>query len=482
MFVGLLVAGLVLRVLALRSTWGQPDADTAVSMQMVLRASEGHFSLLYWGQNYGGAGLAWIEAPLVWIFGMNTWPFYVVDIALMVVAACVLRAIGSRFLTRTAADVAAGTFFFFPAIWLFWSSRAYLFYVPAVLLALVTCLLILQWFETRDHRRLIAIGYCAGVAIWCFPLVFPLIGPPLAILFWVLRKDRRRVFTVAAAGFVGVAPWLAYFALHGRDALHRQAAVGSRLTALGHTVNEVLPTAFIGGEERFGVIWRVTSASPGRQALVGITIYAATVVFTVFAIRRREVALASCGVSVIIWPPILFLTNVPLGTDTNRYGVIVVAPLLLIAAHLLSKVHLVPVLAVVALASVTFTLWSNTDHFAKAPTCFEPLVETTDYLAARERTAVWSSYWLSGPLTLCSGDRVTAGSVIPRRDHSSETKAADAPKSTYVVFADRGLDNQLRAFAKTHPVKVTRSTPSDYAIWEFETAVQPEEIGLRSNF
>ena len=52
---GLLLAGFVLRVAAARTTWGQPDGDDAMVMLMSLRVSQGHFSLLFWGGNYGGA-------------------------------------------------------------------------------------------------------------------------------------------------------------------------------------------------------------------------------------------------------------------------------------------------------------------------------------------------------------------------------------------------------------------------------------------
>ena len=89
---------------------------------MALRASHGHFALLFWGGNYGGAIATWIEAPLIVIFGMKMWIFDAVDMALMLVSVFLLRAIGTRFLSRTAADVAAGTFWFFPTLWLFWSS------------------------------------------------------------------------------------------------------------------------------------------------------------------------------------------------------------------------------------------------------------------------------------------------------------------------------------------------------------------------
>lgn len=481
-FPGLLVAGFILRVLALRSTWGQPDGDDAMAMLMALRASHGHFALLFWGGNYGGAIATWIEAPLIWIFGMKIWVFDAVDMASLLASVFLLRAIGTRFLSRPSTDVVAGTFWFFPALWLFWSVRDYIFWLPAVAFALATCLMILWWFESPSRRRLWASGCFAGLAIWSYPLVFPLVGPPLAIMVWALRKDRRALLNLAVAGVVGVSPWLAYFALHGRSALHRQAVTGSRLSDLEHTVTQVLPTALVGGTKRFGAIWQLTHTSLGPLKVLGIAVYVGTVAFTVFAISRREVALAVCGASVIIWPAVLVAGHVPIGPDTYRYGVIPVAPLLLIAAYLLAKVRLVPLLGIGALALVTLTVAADTSNFAAAPSCSRSLKNTAGILAARHETAVRASYWLSAPLELCSNERVIVSSVAPVRDHYAEVKAAAALRSVYVVFPGNRLDDELRAWTDTHDVRATRTVPGDYAIWEFDTRVTPKQMALDSAF
>lgn len=482
LFGGLVIAGLVVRILAMRSTWGQPDGDDAMAMQMALRASQGHFSLLFWGGNYGGAVITWVEAPLVALFGMKLWLFQAVDTALVLVAVLLLRAIGHRFLSPTAADVAAGTFCFFPALWLFWSSRDYIFWLPAVVFALATCLLILRWFESHDRRCLWASGLFAGLSIWSYPLVFPLIGPALVVLVWALRKDRKGLLRVGAAALVGVAPWLAYFAVHGRAAMHVQAVTGNRITDLRHTVTQVLPTALVGGERRFGAIWTPVNASPGHLALLGKGIYVAIAVYTVVAALRREVALAVCGASVLIWPFVLVLGHVPIGTDTYRYGLIPIAPLLLIAANLLSKIRLSPLLGVAALVLVTYTISGNTSNFAVAPSCFRQLTRTGNFLVSQRRTAVWASYWLSAPLELCSEERVTASSVAPLRDHLAEMRAISAPRSTYVVFRDNTLDREILAWTRIHHVRVTRTTATGYAIWEFNTKVTPTQIGLDGAF
>ena len=75
----------------------------------------------------------------------------------------------------------------------------------------------------------------------------------------------------------------------------------------------MLPTALIGGERRAGVIWALTehdtAPSPGAARRRGLR--RATVVYTVVAVRRREIALAVCGAGVLIWPFVLILGHVP---------------------------------------------------------------------------------------------------------------------------------------------------------------------------
>jgi len=466
----------------MRSAWGQPDGDDAMVMVMTLRASQGHFSLLFWGGNYGGALITWIEAPLVAVLGMKLWLFQAVDTGLALIAVFLLRAIGQHFLSRTAADVAAGTFWFFPALWLFWSSRDYIFWLPALVFALATCLLIIRWFETSRQRCLWASGLCAGLSIWSYPLVFPLIGPALAVLIWALRKEPKALARVGVAGMVGVAPWAAYFALHGRAALHFQRVTGSRITDLKHTVTQVLPSALVGGERRVGDIWALTNASSRHLALLGVGIYLAAAAYTAVALMRRQTALALCGASVVIWPFVLILGHVPISPESYRYGLIPIAPILLLAAHLFSKSRLSVLFGVVALGLAASAISADTANFAAVPSCSPMLIDTSRFLVSQHRTVIWASYWLSGPLDLCSHEQVTASSIAPQRDHFAEVRAAATSRSTYVVFPGKALDQRLLAWTRTHHAGGTRITAGGYATWEFNTRITPTQIGLNSAF
>ena len=478
----LLVAGLVLRVLVLRSSWAMPDGDESLGPIMALRAAHGHLSLLFWGGNYGGAGVTWIEAPLVAVFGLHLWIFQLVDTALTLVAVLLLRAVGRRITTPLAADVAAGTFWFFPALWVYWSEREYVFWLPALVFALATSVLALRWFETRRPSTLLWVGLCAGLAIWSYPLVVSLVLPPVAVILWTERRNWASIGRVLGAGLIGLLPWLAYFAVHGRAAFTVQSSTESRSTAFVHAITQVLPTALIGGQKAYDVIWTGPDASASHLAILGVAVYAGMVAFTVYAAVRRQVALAACGVAVVLWPFVLAVGHVPTGTATFRYGLIPIAPLLIVTAHLLAKLRIAPLLAVAAFVLVAATVSTDTSSFAAVPACGPSFGQVTRYLTEQERTTVWASYWLAGPLEVCSGEAITASSAAPIRDAQAEAAAAAAPHSTYVVFPADGLDKQIAAWVAANHAPVRRTIVGGRAVWEFPTNVAPATMGLDSAF
>src|SRR5580658_2225398 len=77
---GGLTAGLVLRIICMRSGWGYVNSDVATGMLMAQAASHGHFYAFLWGQNYGGTFLIVLEAPLVALFGLHLVLFRTVDL------------------------------------------------------------------------------------------------------------------------------------------------------------------------------------------------------------------------------------------------------------------------------------------------------------------------------------------------------------------------------------------------------------------
>lgn len=476
--VGLLLAGLVLRIALYRTTWHQPDADEATGLVMALQASKGHLSLLFWGGNYGGALITWIEAPLLALFGFHFLTFWVVDTLVALAGVVLLHRIALRLLPPVAAAVAGGLFFCFPAEWVFWSMREFVFWLPAVVLALATCLLVMRWFETRATALVVGIGLTAGLAIWSYPLVAPLLLPALAVFVYDVRRRPRLVAGFAVTGLVGVVPWLAYFAVHGRHALQVQQTREGRATALAHSITQVIPTVLDGGQKRFDLIWMIPGPVGAFAAVIGIVVLLGVCGLTAYFAVRRQVGLLCCCASVLLWPLVLVAGHVPVSTASFRYGLIVVAPLLVLGAWVFARLRLSLLLAVLAVASTVRIAWIDTSAFAAVPACSPGVSAVDSWLEQHGRDHVWASYWLASTLEVCAPTRVTAAAVAPQRDHRAVVAAEQAPASTYVVFAGNQLDMQLTRLA-AHGGALHKTVVGGYAVWTFDQPAGPGDLQLQ---
>ena len=478
----LLLAGFVFRFIIAQTTWRQPDSDEATGMIMALQAARGHLSLVFWGGNYGGAVMSWIEAPLVLIFGLNLWMFWVIDTAVTLVGVLIFGALCRRLLPPVAAAAAAGSFWFFPALWIFWSSREYAFWLPAIVFALASCLLLLRWIERHQHSDLLGFGLCAGLAIWSYPLTAPLLIPPLGIFIMAERHRLANVLRAAAAAVLGVSPWLAFFVVHGRKAFTLQQTTGGLYAPLRHSVTQVLPTALFGGQKRSDVIWATPMLSPHRAEAVGMVIMAISLLVALVSMFTRRIGILACALSVILWPVLLVLGHVPIAVATFRYGFIVLPPILVIAGYLVSLVRASVLFGGLTLLSSTWITFSDTGHLSAAPSCNVSVTSVDRWLVAHDRTAVWASYWLAGPMEVCDYRYLTVSAVAPIRDHAAEIAALKAPVSTYVVFSGNQLDAELLAWMHANPGTAQRMLVAGYAVYTFDRATEPAQMRLVGAF
>ena len=483
MFFGLLGAGFVLRVALVRSVWVQPDGDEAAGIVMAYRAAHGNLALIFEGGNYGGTLSSWIEAPFVAIFGPRWWIFWAFNTALALASCFVLRAVGRRMLTPMAAAVAGGSFFLFPPLWVFWSSKEYEFWNPAILLALSVALLTFHWFERRATATLYALGLVAGLAVWSYPLIISLVLPPVAIFVWAERRRFDRLLRAGVAAMVGLVPWLVFVLMHGFGDWGQSAFSDSNSKIFHQSVSRALPAALLSGQERVADFWIVEPFRTRVFGFLGVTTYVVALGLLAYFIARRNVALAACCASVALWPVILTLGHVPVSEATGRYGLIAVPPLLILGAYLLSLARLSVLLAVGALLYSVVVTGVNTDTFATAPTCSLGINAVVDHLEAEQRHAVWGSYWLAGILTYCSDGNISASAATPpTRDGTAEKEARRAPESTYVVYAGNVLDQDIARYAEKHGLDAVRTRVGAYAVWVFPSRVIAADIASGSAF
>jgi hypothetical protein len=80
---------------------------------------------------------------------------------------------------------------------------------------------------------------------------------------------------------------------------------------------------------------------------------------------------------------------------------------------------------------------------------------------------VWADYWIAYMLSASTQERIVAGDLSPRREESYLIRAANAPKTTVIVYPGRENDQTLRALPGLPPHK--RFLVGPFAVWAFDT-------------
>jgi hypothetical protein len=481
-FVALLVVGFVIRILIYRSGWMGQDSDEANGELMAIRTAQGHLSIFYWGQNYGGAGLAWIEGLLIKIFGIHLILFWLVDTILATGCCWALRLVARRMLPPVAASVAAGAFFFFPPLWLYWSSREYLFWTPAILVSLLCANAVLSYLDRRRTVDVLLAGFLMGLAIWLYPVTVDLVAIPAVAIVVVLIKNRDYVKMAAGVvcAVVGVSPWLVYFVRHGSAAFATKYTDQSKFTALRGAMVNVMPTALAGGLRRAGLIWAGSARSHTELVLIAVAVFGGTGLLFLWFLFTRQWLLAATAATVLLWPIVLVFGHVLLVTSAERYGFIAVPALLIEGAWLFSRVRLSVGLAALLIAFSTYMSGHQTQWFAASPSCLPSLNGLATQLEAGGHTRVWAAYWISADLTFCSDDKVEAAATNVPRDMQAQAAAQAQTKPVYVVFSGNALDKQIGAYVAANQGVATRTVIEGFAVWYFNTQVEPAQMALNA--
>jgi 4-amino-4-deoxy-L-arabinose transferase-like glycosyltransferase len=476
----LLAGGLVLRILIMRSSWSVPDGDEATGMLMAQRAAHGQLSVFFWGANYGGALISWIEAPLVRLFGLHIWVFRAVDTIVVLANVLLLRAIAKRFMSDAAANLAAILFWFLPFNWVFWSSREYVFWVPGMFFALATVWAILKWRERAGGSFPFLIGLLLGATYWLYPLYLCLVGPAVVAYAWSERRRPRILLRSLIMVPVGGLPWVVANIRHHLESFHHPLVAGeSSSLALRHAVTQVLPAALVGGKRDVGLIY--AAPLPGDQTLriLGLLVMLAAAVWVVWYWRAGQRGLALMGVSVLLWPILLVVAAVPESTGAYRYALVLVPVLALMVARVVDRGWLPLLVAAVVVAGSVVTIGRETRWYAATPSCPASLSSVSRYLQTAGRDQVWGSYWLSAPLDVCSGDRIVASPTTVIRDRYAMQRATAAGQATFIVFSGQALDQALAAWAQAHPgAKAAHKDIGGFSIWLLHQPATPDRLGL----
>jgi hypothetical protein len=457
MFGVVVVAGLVLRLLALRTSLAQQNSDTAVVYLMARHVAHGELRVFYWGQFYGGTILQLTAGMLFWLTGPSFAALQIVEIVFWLAACLLLRSIVAHGAGAVAGDL-AGCFFWLAAPLMVRISFTDPGFVgDGIAIGLAAIRLAQIPGRGAGSGRCLAAGFCLGLALWTSPVALAFAVP--ATLWVGVRVCTARAVAAGLAGTaVGAVPWLYETAKSHFQTLHQQPGPPSNpLSRYLHVFTQIIPGA--GG---LGV-------SPQAGA-IGMVALAAVLLGTAIALRRRNPTILLLGLSGLLAPAVIVASKVPVDPTAARYATYLIPSLAAAIAWALSRVRLVGVAAVVLVSSWTIgTVWNSTNGLATVsnPAIGGPITTLAAHLERMGRTDIWADYWIAYMLSAATQERIIAGDLSPRREESYLIRAKQAPKTTVVLYPGRENEQALRALRGLPPH--TRTLVGPFAVWTFNT-------------
>jgi hypothetical protein len=423
--VGVLVlAGLVIRLVILRSPVGALDSDEAVVGLMARQMGHGHFRAFYWGQDYGGSIEPAVAAMLFAVFGATTTVLKLVPLAFNAAAAAVLWRVGRRVTTPLAAAAAALAMWLWPANYLWWSIKERGFYEVTLLLSVAIVLLALRIVQESGARWLdwTALGLCTGLGWWQDAQI-AYVAVPVAV--WLLYRLRQAAWHAVAAlptAAIGVLPWLVANLNSGFASLTPPASPvpGSYGDHLNVLVRTGLPMTF-------GLQIVYSSARWIRPTPLTVALYAVFGAAVVVGAASRWPGGRLITLLLIAFPFLHSLLSLASSVDEGRYTLVVLPWLALAMAHAVAG-GAIPQLdrrigttALAAALAVTTGLGLPALHDRTSPFIARHPVPASLHgveLALEQRgiDRVWANYWVAYRLTFETGDRVVAAPTLDDRN------------------------------------------------------------------
>lgn len=385
----LALLGVGLRIWAWLLPQGALDADEAVVGLLTHGILHGTFPAFFPGQGYGGTQEEWLAAPLMAVFGMQTWVIRLPVIVLWAVGAVLVWRIGLRVLADERRAVAAALLFWlWPAYFVWKSERAHGFYGSELVLGLAVLLLVLRLDARIARRDLVLLGLALGCGLWSSPQVAIVALPALG---WLVRRRRdvlRAAPLVVGAAVVGALPWLIANIRHSWPSLHPGANEGSWTYHVHNLVVATLPQA-LGLRLAWSFEWLGTP-------YVAVPLYVAVVGGFAWLLWRRPPRLAPVLLIVVLFPVFYFVSPYTWLQSEPRYLTLVLP---LFALLLVARLPVVPVLAVALAFSIGGLVELQRHQVAAFRTEGVPvpakLGPAIDVLRAHHIRYAFGSYWVA---------------------------------------------------------------------------------------
>jgi 4-amino-4-deoxy-L-arabinose transferase-like glycosyltransferase len=378
---------------------GTLDADEAVVGLLTRGILHGTFPVFFPGQGYGGTQEAFLAAPFVGAFGLETWTIRIVVVLLWAASAVLVWRIGLRVLDETRAVLAAVLFWIWPAYFDWKSTRAHGFYGSELFLGLAVLLLVLRLAARVTRRDLVLLGLALGCGLWASPQVAIIALPALGWLVWRRREIWRGALLVVPAAVVGGLPWLLGNLRHNWYSLHPGANEGPWSAHLHNLVVATLPEA-LGLRLAWSFEWLGSAA-------VGYVLLALLAAGFVWLLVRRPPRLAPLLLIVVAFPVFYFVSPYTWLQNEPRYLTLVMPVFaLLIASALTTRLRAAAVLACAAALTVGGLVELDRRHVVAfrtegvaVPANLDPVLDT---LTVHRIRYAFASYWIAWPLTFQS--------------------------------------------------------------------------------
>ncbi len=414
--VAVLVAGLLLRAIVMRSRWGELNGDEAYAgLQSLGVLRDGRFPVVMDGSVYGAVIDAYLLSPLLVVAGGSISVLKWAYIFLWVLAVGAVYGSARHLAGRRAAACAAVLVWLAPGALLVLSTRAYMGYALGLSVAVAALWTVAVVADQPVASPLASslVGFLAGLALYIHPMWVTLLGPVVAVAAVVHHRDWRRWWLPATAGaLVANAAFLLWNATNGWPSLTAQVyPPGTFIDRLRAFATGLLPRAF--GLRTFDGRWAV-----GKP--LGLLIYALIIggvvagcVIMVRSSQRASRWIVPVGL-VATFPAMAMLPHL-IYVDDGRYGIITF-PLIAIALGVaLSRVisGLAPVRALAGVLAFA-TLWVGITvvPFLNRQQGFDRtqpnawIDQVIDRLDKAGIDHVAGSYWLVLPLEFRSDQRI----------------------------------------------------------------------------
>lgn len=506
------------------------NADEAVVALMARHILQGEFPIFFYGQAYMGSLDAWLIAGGFALFGQQVWVIRLVQMLLYVGTIITTTIIAKTVSGKWQVGVMTAWLMAIPTINVTLYTTASLGgYGEALLIGNVILILTLRIasdFKAQKMWVWVLLGLVIGLGFWAFGYTLVYSIPALLWLVWRFfeldksNKTKRSILTSIVKSvsgiFIGVLigsiPLLVYASSHGFNAmlteLQGSAIAGvEKLSYPAQVGQHIWSLLVLGSTVIFGirppweVRWLVLPLLP--YALV---FWLGSLVFGInCTIKMRKLQTGWVLILGVVICVLIGFVLTSFGADpSGRYFIVLMAPLAIMAAELISWMHKkisnwsYALLGLILIYNLVATIQCANRYPPGITTQFYEISqidhrydrELMDFLVAHDEKYGYTNYWVSYPLAFLSQETIIYTPRLPYHTDFRYTERDDRyqPYDRLVAATDRAayittnhpvLDQYLRdAFSGMNIAWQEADIGDFHVFYDLSQKVTPEQIEL----